>query len=73
MTLIRIADSDSSWAALEYQPQPGQNLQAFDEIRELDPGTGAWNAVSTGTAQVSCNASVPANVQADFANLFGNC
>jgi len=70
ITLIRIADSDNSWAALRYQPQNPQD-QGFSEVRHLE-GT-RWVGVSSGTAQVDCGPDVPPNVQADFADVLGAC
>jgi hypothetical protein len=72
--MARIADSDSTWAALFYTPSPGLATgQPFEEVASETNGT--WTSVSDGTSQVACNPSVPPNVQADFANLpgFGNC
>jgi hypothetical protein len=70
VTLIRIADSDNTWAALRYQPQDPQ-AQGFSEVRH-DDGT-RWTSVSYGTAQVDCGTDVPPNVQADFADVLGSC
>jgi hypothetical protein len=68
--LIRIADSDPSWAALQYQPHSGQ-AEGFSEIRHQIGA--AWQSISYGTAQVDCGSNVPANVQADFADVLGSC
>lgn len=71
VSLIRIADSDNSWAALRYQPDDPQTAQGFSEVRHLVGGT--WQSVSKGTAQVACTPEVPPNVQADFADILGAC
>ncbi|MHB8464260.1 MAG: hypothetical protein ACYDH6_21215 [Acidimicrobiales bacterium] len=70
---IRIADSDANWAAIRYVPTSDQAQQRFGEVRHNQGGD--WTAVSNGTSQVACDPQVPANVQADFADLsgFGGC
>jgi hypothetical protein len=72
ITSIRIADSDSTWAALDYAPSAGSG-QTFEEVRHLAGGT--WGKITDGSAQVACSSQIPSNVQADFANLdgFGPC
>jgi cytoskeletal protein RodZ len=69
--LIRIADSDQTWAALQYQPVTAGAEQAFSEVRHLEGGQ--WVSVGSGTAQVDCTPGVPASVQADFASVLGSC
>ena len=69
VTTLRIANSDNSWAALKYDGGPTQ--QAFEEVRHLSGGH--WGAVSTGTAQVACDPSIPPQVQRDFADILGGC
>lgn len=69
VSVLRIANSDNSWAALKYDGGPTQ--QPFQEVRHLSGGH--WQAVATGTAQVDCDPSVPAQVQRDFANVLGSC
>jgi hypothetical protein len=68
---IAIADSDSTWAALLYQPDNPETGQAFREVRHESDG--AWVSVSFGTAQVDCEPAVPVNVQNDFAAILGSC
>ncbi|GAC1517860.1 MAG: hypothetical protein NVS1B12_06730 [Acidimicrobiales bacterium] len=69
VSVLRIANSDNSWAALKYDGGPTQ--QSFQEVRHLSGGH--WQAVATGTAQVDCDPSVPPQVQKDFANVLGSC
>lgn len=69
VTTLRIANSDNTWAALKYAGAPTQ--QPFSEVRHLSGGS--WKVVSTGTAQVACDPSIPVQVQQDFANVLGSC
>jgi hypothetical protein len=66
---IFIAKSDSTWAAVRCTDP--QSQQAFLEVRHLQDGN--WVRLSYGTAQVSCGAQIPTNVQADFAAVLGSC
>jgi len=70
ITLERISDSDSSWAALRFEAQ-GQ--QTFEEVRHRQGQD--WQKVTQGTSQVACDPSVPSGVQQDFSDLdgFGGC
>lgn len=69
VTTLRIANSDNTWAVLKYAGAPTQ--QPFSEVRHLSGGS--WKVVSTGTAQVACDPSIPVRVQQDFANVLGSC
>jgi hypothetical protein len=71
ISLIRIADSDATWAAVKMDPQSGNGEGPLDEIRHQQGGV--WGSVSYGTAQVDCSSSVPINVEEDFADVLGAC
>jgi hypothetical protein len=71
--LVRISDSDATWAVDRISPTPGHEgeFQPVYHVLHLEGST--WTKVAEGTSEVDCGGNVPPNVVADFADVLGPC